>query len=72
MKVNYSLEPLNRSFKRIQSNPLGYDTGSITPRTATNKVICDEVKISQEALEKYNESKLLSIKISSYSVGTRC
>ncbi len=62
MKVNYSLEPLNRSFKRIQSNPLGYDPGSITPRTATNKVICDEVKISQEALEKYNESKLLSIK----------
>ena len=60
MKAN--LELLNLSFNRIKENPLGYDTGSITPRTTTHKVICDEVKISPEALEKYNESKLLSIK----------
>lgn len=56
MKVNYSLESLNQSFERIKSNPKGFDTGSITPRTTTDKVICDEVKISPEALKLYQQS----------------
>lgn len=60
MKAN--LELLNQSFERIKLNPLGYDTGSITPRTTTDKVVCDEVKISEEALEKYNESKFYNVK----------
>jgi hypothetical protein len=54
MKAN--LELLNQSFERIKLNPFGYDTGSITPRTTTNKVICDEVKISPEALELYQKN----------------
>ena len=60
MKAN--LELLNLTFEIIKSKPVGYDTGSITPRTTTNKVICDEVKISKEALEKYNESKFSCVK----------
>lgn len=54
MKAN--LELLNLSFERIKLKPLGYDTGSITPRTTTNKVICDEVTISPEALKLYQQS----------------
>lgn len=54
MKAN--LELLNQSFERIKLNPFGYDTGSITPRTTTNKVICDEVKISPEALKLYQKN----------------
>jgi len=54
MKAN--LELLNLSFNRIKENPLRYDTGSITPRTTTDKVICDEVKISPEALKLYQQS----------------
>jgi len=71
MKAN--LELLNQSFERIKLNPFGYDTGSITPRTTTNKVICDEVKISPEALELYQkniservEKKVLILRVLSH------
>ena len=54
MKVNLN-SLYNDVFNRIKTDGKNINNGSITPRTTTEKVVLDEVKISPEAWQEYNK-----------------
>ena len=53
MKV-HSLDLLNAKFEKIKTGEK-FDTGSITPRTTSKKVVLDKVEISEDGKIKYQE-----------------
>jgi len=56
MKTNYSFLPLDQSFQKLKVSDIKNDSGSITPKTTTNKIILDKVEISSGALKLYEEN----------------
>ncbi len=56
-----NLDFLNDRYQLIKTNGKIFNNGSITPRTTSKKLVLDEVKITEEAKEKYNKYSFNSI-----------